>query len=161
MRFDQEPNTAATDHLVVALAHPSLERAVTAFSEQLTSEQRFFGTAAPKLPSSSLEHLTTQGGIRLGVMVGHRLVGMSRVEDDGSAVIAVVQPWRGHGVGRQLLGSTLERAATLGHERVTFRSCWRSRAFIGLAESTGATVVDHGRGRIDLIFALERCTHIA
>ena len=88
------------------------------------------------------------------MMVEQRLIGMSLVEHDGSAFIAVVQQQRRRGVGRQLLHATLQRAASHGHERVTFRSSWRSRAFVGLAESTGATVVDHGRGRVDLVFEL-------
>ena len=149
------------DHLLVALAHPSLEQAVAVFAAELLREQRFFGTAAPKLPRASLENLTTQGGIRLGIMVGRRLVGMSRVEHDGAAVIAVVQQHRGRGIGRELLERTLCRAAQHGHDDVTFRSSWRSKSFIRLAESTGAAVVEHGRGRIDLVFAVGTSAHIA
>ena len=149
------------DHLLVALAHPSLEHSVADFAAALMFEQRFFGTAAPKLPRASLENLTTQGGIRLGVLAGGRLVAMSRVEQDGAAVIAVVQQHRGQGIGRQLLESTLRRTATHGHDDVTFRSSWRSKSFIRLAESTGAAVVEHGRGRIDLVFAVGTSAHIA
>jgi GNAT superfamily N-acetyltransferase len=157
----ESPPTAARAPVLVALAHPSLEQAVAVFAEELSCEQRFFGTAAPRIPRASLENLTTRGGIRLGLMVGDQLVAMSRVEHDGAAVIAVVQRFRGQGLGRHLLESTLRRAATHGHDRITFRSSWRSRSFIGLAESTGATVVDHGRGRIDLVFAVGRSAHIA
>ncbi len=149
------------DHLLVALTHPSLEHTVAAFAAELMLEQRFFGTAAPKLPRASLENLTTPGGIRLGVMAGGRLVAMSRVEQDGAAVIAVLQQRRSQGIGRQLLEATLHRAATHGHDNVTFRSSWRSKSFIRLAESTGAAVVEHGRGRIDLVFAIGRSAHIA
>ena len=80
---------------------------------------------------------------------------MSLVEHGGSEIIAVVQQQRRQDIGRQLLHATLERADAYGHERVTFRSSWRSRAFVGLAESIGATVVDHGRGRVDLAFQVE------
>jgi len=152
MRFADAVDTDPADRLIVALAHPSLQPAITSLADELACEQRFFGTAAPKLPLSSLRDLTTHGGIRLGTMVDQRLIGMSLVEHDGSAVIAVVQQHRRAGVGRQLLHATLRRAAAHGHERVTFRSSWRSRAFIGLAESVGGSVVDHGRGRISLVF---------
>jgi GNAT superfamily N-acetyltransferase len=161
MRCEPDPRTATHERLVVALAHPSLEVAVAVFARQMRCEQRFFGTAAPKLPRSSLENLTTQGGIRLGVMVDHRLVAMSRVDHDGSAIIAVVQQHRGRGIGRQLLQTTLRRAARHGHRCVTFRSSRRSKAFIRLAESTGATVVDHDRGCTELIFAVDHATDIS
>ena len=151
MRFADAVDTDPAEHLLVALAHPSLEQAIAAFADELACEQRFFGTAAPKLPLSSLQHLTTHGGIRLGMMLGERLVGMSLVEHGGAATIAVVQQQRRRGVGRRLLRATLQRAAAHGHERVTFRTSWQSRGFVALAESVGATVVDHGRGRIDLV----------
>lgn len=152
MRFAQTTDPTSTDRLLVALAHPSLEHAIALFADELASEQRFFGTAAPKLPLSALNHLTTHRGIRLGMMVEQRLIGMSLVEHDGSAIIAVAQQQRRNGVGRELLQATLQRAASRGHERVAFRSSWRSRAFVGLAASIGATVVEHGRGRVDLVF---------
>ena len=155
MRLAQGTATTSTDRLLVALAHPSLEQAIALFADELAREQRFFGTAAPKLPLSSLECLTTHGGIRLGMMVEQRLIGMSLVEPDGSAFIAVAQHQRRRGVGRQLLHATLQRAAAHGHDRVTFRSSWRCKAFVRLAESVDATVVDHGRGRIDLVFQVE------
>ena len=152
MRLAQGTATTSTDRLLVALAHPSLEHAIALFADELAREQRFFGTAAPKLSLSSLGSLTTHRGIRLGMMVEQRLIGMSLVEPDGSAFIAVAQHQRRRGVGRQLLHATIQRAASHGHERVTFRSSWRSKAFVRLAESTGATVVDHGRGRVDVVF---------
>ena len=161
MRFDHDLEPAAAERLVVALAHPSLDGAVAAFADELLREQRFFGTAAPKLPAAALCNLTTGGGTRLGMMVGGRLVGMARVDADGAAVIAVVQPLRGRGLGRELLQSTLRRAAAQGHDRVTFPSSWRSGAFIRLAESSGATVVDHGRGRLEVVFALRHLSYIA
>ena len=161
MRIAHPVETDPTEHLIVALGHPSVEQAIAAFAAELAREQRFFGTAAPRLPASSLSSLTTHGGIRLGTMVGQRLIGMSLVDHGGAAIIAIVQQQRRQGVGRHLLDATLRRAAAHGHERVTFRSSWRSRAFVGLAESVGATVVDHGRGRIDLVFEVGALEHTA
>ncbi|MFT4656921.1 MAG: GNAT superfamily N-acetyltransferase [Candidatus Aldehydirespiratoraceae bacterium] len=161
MPFDQTLEPSTTERFVVALAHPSLDDAVALFSTEIRAEQRYFGNAAPKLPASSLSRLNTPGGLRLGVMVNGRLIAMSRVDRDGDAVMAVVQPSRGQGVGRQLLQATLSRAASQGCERVIFRSSRRSKAFVSLAETVDATLVDHGSGRIDLIFAVKRITHIA
>lgn len=150
-----------TNGIIVALAHPSVEAAIAGFADEMRGEQRFFATATPKLATSSLQRLVADGGIRLGVMIDQRLIAMSRVERDGSSVIAVVRAVRGRGVGRRLLESTLRRAADHGHERVVFHSSRRSKAFVELAAAVGATLVDQGRGQVDLIFEAEHYRHIA
>ena len=152
MRIDLKSNNS--DHLLVALDHPSLGDAVAMLAAELDGERRFFGTPAPKLTASGLANLTAAGGIRLGVMSDRRLIAMSRVDDSGNTVLAVADRWRGRGVGQNLLLGTLIWAAEHGHERIVFHSSWRSKAFIALADSVGATIVDHGRGRVDLIFAM-------
>lgn len=161
MPTEHDLESGACDPRIVALAHPSLDHAVAEFAAEMRNEQRFFASATPKLRSSSLELLTADRGLRHGSMIDQRLIAMSRVGSGGRAVIAVTVDWRGRGVGRQLLLFTLQRAAAYGHRRVVFHSGRRSRAFVDLAESIGAVVVDQGCGRLDVVFAIERSARIA
>jgi GNAT superfamily N-acetyltransferase len=145
-----EPETP----LIVALDHPSLIEDIDAFAADLRAEQRFFGPGANPAPFPSLiNRLTSTGGVvRLGAMIGGQLIGMSRVEGGGDTTIAVVAEWRGRGVGGALLSATVRRAGEAGIGRVVLRSSRRSQSVAALGAAVGATTVDQGLGRIDLIF---------
>ena len=148
--------------IIVALDHPSIQHAVDRFATELKQEKRYFGPSATPAPFPSLiRELTQPGGLRLGTMVDGRLVAMARVADSGETALAVVDDWRNRGVGRSLLTFTARRAGELGHGRIVLHSSRRSRALASLGSTIGATTVDHGRGRIDLIFATERFAHTA
>ncbi len=139
--------------LIVALEHPSLNDAIDRFADELRSEQRFFGPRAVPAPFPSLiNRVVSTGGLRMGAMVDGRLIGMARVEHDGTTSIAVAADWRCRGVGGSLLAAAVRRAGDIGLGRVVLRSSRRSRSVTALGASVGATTVDQGGGRIDLIF---------
>lgn len=148
--------------LIVALDHPSLTDTVDAFADELRAERRFFGQQSAPAPFPSLiNRLTSSGGMRLGAMTDGRLVAMARVEATGDATIAVVADRRGQGIGRELLSETVRRAGEAGHSRLVLRSSRRSRSVAALGTSIGATIIDQGRGRVDLIFALDATARTA
>ena len=89
-------------------------------------------------------------------MVDGHIVAMARVEASGDTSIAVVADWRGRGIGRALLASTVRRAGQMGLSRLVVRSSQRSRSVAALGRSVGAVTVDQGRGRVDLIFPIDR-----
>lgn len=148
--------------LIVALDHPSLIEAIDQFAGELHNEQRFFGSSAASAPFPSLiNQVTSSGGMRLGMMIDGRIVAMARVEASGDTSIAVVADWRGRGIGRALLASTVRRASQMGLSRLVVRSSQRSRSVAALGRSVGAVTVDQGRGRVDLIFPIDRATRTA
>jgi GNAT superfamily N-acetyltransferase len=143
--------------LIVAADHPSLIDARERFAAELRSEQRFFGRSAgtPKPFASLISKLLAGEGARLAAMVDGRIIGLACIRADGEASVAVVQHWRGRGVASALLGAAIERARLVGHPMVFIRSSHRSRAVAAMGESLGGTVVDLGRGRIELIFEVD------
>jgi len=148
--------------LIVALDHPSLIEAIDQFADELHNEQRFFGSSAAPAPFPSLiNRVTSSGGMRLGAMVDGHIVAMARVEDSGDTSIAVVADWRGRGIGRALLAATVRRAGQMGLSRLVVRSSQRSRSVAALGRSVGAVTVDQGRGRVDLIFPIDRAARTA
>ena len=68
--------------------------------------------------------------------------------------MVVARDHRGRGVGRALAAAVVERSRALGYTRLVMRSSRRSRAALTMGASMGFTVVDLGRGRVDLILDL-------
>ena len=124
---------ASSDFLVVAADHPSLVEAREQFAATLRAEQRFFGRASadPKPFPSLISKL---------------------LADDGLRFAAVVEDWRDRGVATALMRAVTVRGRQLGHRRVFIRSSHRSRAVAAMGDALDATIVDLGRGRIELVF---------
>ncbi|MFT4865836.1 MAG: GNAT superfamily N-acetyltransferase [Ilumatobacter sp.] len=142
---------------VVALGHPSLADCLTKFAAQLRAEPRFFGrSAAPKPARSMIERLMTVGSVNFGVMSEGQLIAVARVDDSSELDIAVLADRRGHGIGSLLLRHTIERAELVGHERIVLHSSRRSRPVAAIGQRSDATAIDHGDGRVDIIFARQR-----
>ena len=85
-------------------------------------------------------------------MVDGEIIGLACVRADGEAAVAVVEEWRGHGVATALLRAVIVRGASSGTRRIFIRSSHRSRAVAAIGDALGGTVVDLGRGRIELVF---------
>jgi len=145
------------DFLVVAADHPSLIEARERFAATLRAEQRFFGRASaePKPFPSLIAKLLADDGLRLAAAVDGEIVGLACLRADGEAAVAVVEEWRGRGVATELVRAVIVRGRQLGHGRIFLRSSHRSRAVAAMGDALGATVVDLGRGRIELIFDAE------
>jgi len=142
---------------VAAADHPSLDRAVDDFIATLRSEQRFFGPSArtnPKPFPSLIARLGRSGGFRIAAMSAGNVIGLVRVDDDGSVSIAVASDQRGRGIGTSLLTTALERAAQLQYGRLVIRSSRRSRAVRRVGERLGCVVVDGDHGRTDVILSV-------
>ena len=148
------PELPTSDFLLVAADHPSLIDAREQFATRLRSEPRYFGRAGanPKPFPSLIAKLLADDGMRLAAVADGTIVGLACVRADGEAVVAVVAEWRGRGVATELMRAITVRAEQIGHGRIFIRSSRRSRAIAALGDSLGATVVDLGRGRIELIF---------
>ena len=159
------PYDETTPLLIVAADHPSLDGDVARFADALRTETRYFGPAAaanPKPFPSLVERLCSrQSGFRIAAKRGADVVGMAGVDDHGNVLIAVAEHQRGNGVGTVLARAVVERARTLGFTRLVLRSSRRSRAATALGAAMGFAVVDHGRGRIDLILDLVPVTSTA
>ena len=56
------------------------------------------------------------------------------------------------GVATELVRAVIVRGRQIGHGRIFLRSSYRSRAVASIGDALGATVVDLGRGRIELVF---------
>ena len=149
--------------VIAAPDHPALGPALARFAEELRAETRYFGRrgrAARKPTPSFVRRLVAPApGVRLAALVDGRVVGVARADatgPDGPELrIAVVAEWRGRGVARTLTAQILERTGALGYQRLVVRSSRRSTALRALAASLGCELVDHGRGRIDVILRWE------
>src|SRR6478735_3967386 len=114
---------ASSDFLVVAADHPSLVEAREQFAATLRAEQRFFGRAsADPKPFPSLI--------------------AKLLADDGLRLAAVVD---GRIVGLTCLGADGEAAVAVVED-------WRDRGVAAMGDALDATIVDLGRGRIELVF---------
>ena len=140
--------------LIVAADHPSLTEERERFAATLRAEQRFFGRASadPKPFPSLIAKLLADDGLRLAAAVDGEIVGLACLRADGEAAVAVAESWRGQGVATALVRAVTVRGRELGFERIFLRSSRRSGAVAAMGEALGATVVDLGRGRIELIF---------
>lgn len=149
---------------VAAADHPSLDRAVGDFIATLRAEQRFFGPSArtnPKPFPSLIAQLERPGGFRLAAMSAGNVIGLVRVDDDGSMSIAVASGRRGRGIGTSLLTNALERAAQLQYGRLVIRSSRRSHAIRRAGERLGCVVVDGERGRTDVILSVSESRRLS
>jgi GNAT superfamily N-acetyltransferase len=147
---------AAESVLIVAADHPSLIDARERFAVELRAEQRFFGRSAatPKPFPSFIATLLTGDGSRLAAIIDGEIVGLACIRPDGEALVAVVERWRGQGLATALLRAAIERAQLAGHSMVFIRSSRRSPAVAAIGAALGGTVVDLGRGRIELILTM-------
>ncbi len=145
------------DLVVVGADHPALERDIDRFLDDLRAESRCFGPSAranPKPFPSLIGALRERGGFRLAVVECGRIVGLVRVDGGGVVWLAVSPGNRGHGIGTRLAEAALDRAVSLHYRRLVIHATHRSRAARRVGESLGCTVVERGRGRVDLILDL-------
>lgn len=143
-----------TDLTVVAADHPSLDDQVATFIATIRDETRFFGPAARRNPKpfpSLLTALQGRDGFRLAAVDDGRITGLVRVDHGGGVHLAVVADRRGQGIGTELLSAAIARASRLHVGRLVLRSTQRSRAVRRLGDRLGCTIVDLGRGRVDLL----------
>ena len=156
-RPDRTASIQATAIQVVAADHPSLDRDVDTFLSELAGEPRFFGPTAaanPKPFPSLIRALAERDGFRLAAVERGRVIALVRIDPAGRAYLAVAAERRGEGVGTLLGRAALDRAIRLGYTRIVLRSSRRSRAARRVGEALGCVVVEHGRGRTDLIVDL-------
>ena len=101
--------------LIVAADHPSLIDARARFAADLRAEQRHFGraSATPKPFASLIERLESGEGSRLAAVVEGRIIGVACAGADGQPTVAVVEPWRGHGVEHALIRAIQLRSQLL------------------------------------------------
>ncbi len=152
-----EHDAPAATIQVVGADHPSLDREVDAFLTRLGAEPRYFGPSAsanPKPFPSLIRALGERDGFRMAAVDGGRVIGLVRIDASGQAHLAVAVDRRGVGVGTLLGRAAVDRAIQLGYTRIVLRSSRRSRAARRVGESLGCVVVEHGRGRTDLIVDL-------
>lgn len=140
--------------VIVSVDHPSFARDIDRFLDELRTEPRYFGPTAstnPKPFPSLIEALRGRGGFRLAAVESGRIVGLARIDGAGEMFLAVVADRRGSGIGVALCRRALLRAAELHYRKVVVRSSRRSRAARRMAEQIGCLVVEHDRGRTDLV----------
>ncbi len=125
---------------VVAADHPSLDRDVQSFLEQLALER----TSLSLAPSE-------RTGFRLAAIECGRVVGLARIDDVGELHLAVTKEHRGLGIGTMLGRAALDRAIALEYSHVLLRTTRRSGAARRVGEAMGCIVVESARGRTDMI----------
>lgn len=139
---------------IVAIAHPSLDRLVDPFADELRSEPRRFGRLAaanPKPFPSLVAKIVTNDRYRFGAVDDGHLVAMASLAIDGDVAMAVTQSHRGRGIGSMLMVHAVDVADRFGVGRLRMESSRRSTAVAALAVRHGWTVVDIGSGRIDVL----------
>lgn len=142
---------------IVAADHPALDGGIEAFLDELQREERFFGPTArrnPKPSRSLIDTLRSRGGFKMAAVIDGRIVGLARVDGGGELKIAIGPEHRGCGIGTTLGRAVAERARDLHYRRLVLRSTKRSRAARRVGEELGAIVIEHGRGRMELIMDL-------
>lgn len=140
---------------LVAADHPSLDGATQRFAEELRAERRYFGLGSRDVSKpypSVISEVTRRDGFRLALLEGTRVVALARIDQSGTATMAVAADRRRSGLGTQLMQAIVERAHRSGYDRIVMPASFRSASLVELGASLGASVVDLGRGRIDLIF---------
>lgn len=104
--------------VVTAVDHPSLHGALDRFLGELRSERACAGRGPAKgrTPYPALiERLGADRMMRLGVVVGRRLIAVAAVDNDGGVALAVVRDFRRRGVADSLMAVVSERAAAIGY----------------------------------------------
>ncbi len=103
---------------IIAVDHPSLYGKFDTFIAELRSEGHCAGRGASmsRTPSPALiDQLTALRTLRLGVMVGSRLIACAAVDNDGGVALAVVHDYRRRGIANVLMPVVTERAAAIGY----------------------------------------------
>jgi GNAT superfamily N-acetyltransferase len=143
---------------VVSADHPSLDDEVERFAARLHAERRYFGPSAsanPKPPRSLIEGVRQRGhGISVAALVGNDVIGLARVDARGDVLVAVDAEHRGAGAGTAMCAELVRRARAAGVTRLVLRGSRRSHAVAALGRTMGCSVIDQGRGRVDLILHL-------
>jgi GNAT superfamily N-acetyltransferase len=143
---------------IVAADHPSLAEDVDRFLAAARAEPRRCGPSAaanPKPSRSLLASVAATGpGFRVAAVGEGRVLAIARVDHRGEVWMVVGGDQRGRGVGSALAVAIVERSRALGYTRLVMRSSRRSRAALAMGASMGFTLVDRGRGRVDLILDL-------
>ncbi len=140
---------------LVAADHPCLAGATQRFGQELRRERRFFGSQARDVSKpfpSAISEVTRSDGFRMALVEGDRVVALARIDAHGTATMAVVADRRRAGLGTRLLRDVVDRAHRNGFDRIVMPASFRSASLVEVGTSLGATVVDLGRGRVDLIF---------
>jgi GNAT superfamily N-acetyltransferase len=149
---------------IVAINHPSLTASVDGFLHELRAEKRFFGRPSgwgTKPYPSLIARLADPAGLRMGAVEGGRLIALANVDGDGEVALAIVADRRGCGIGADLLSTLLRRAQRVGFRRLVLPTTYRSPALLAIADVLGAVAVEVGRGRVDLIFDVDRFAQLA
>jgi len=108
----------AAANLVIAVDHPSLDGALQTFLQELRSEIGCTGRGPTpaRTPSTDLiDRLGASKTMRLGVMVGGRLVAVASVDNEGSVALAVAREHRRRGVANELMEVVSARASAIGY----------------------------------------------
>jgi GNAT superfamily N-acetyltransferase len=104
--------------LVTAVDHPSLHGALDRFLDELRSERPCAGRgpAHGRVPYPALiDRLSADRMMRLGALVGRRLVAVAAVDNDGGVALAVVRDHRRRGIASALMEVVSERATAIGY----------------------------------------------
>jgi GNAT superfamily N-acetyltransferase len=116
--------------LVTAVDHQSLRVAFEAFLDELRDERGCGGHRASRArtPSAELiQRLAAGRTMRLGVMVGTRLIAVASVDNDGGVALAVVSDHRRRGIAIDLMVVVRARAAAIGYPPLRRYSASRDR----------------------------------
>jgi GNAT superfamily N-acetyltransferase len=144
--------------VIVAVDHPSLADDIEHFVAAARAEPRRCGPSAaanPKPSRALLAEVSAPGpGFRVAAVLDGLVVAIARVDHRGEVWVVVGADHRGRGVGTALAAAVVARSRALGYTRLVMRSSRRSRAALAMGASMGFTVVDLGRGRVDLILDL-------
>lgn len=140
---------------LVAADHPSLDGATQRFAEELRAERRYFGQGSRDVSKpfpSVISEVSRLEGLRMALVEGDRVVALARIDGQGTATMAVAADRRRSGLGTQLMQAIVEHAHRSGFDRIVMPASFRSASLVEIGTTLGASVVDLGRGRIDLIF---------
>ncbi len=104
--------------LVTAVDHPSVYGQLERFIGELRAERQCAGRGSSMSrtpPPEVIAHLVAARTMRLGAMIGGRLVAVAAVDNDGAAAVAVATEFRRRGISNQLMRVVAERAAAIGY----------------------------------------------
>ena len=128
-----------------------------------TGSGRTGGTNALRAMGRKLAAIVVLGDLAKGavpVLVARWVSGGDPALEAACGVAAVIGSARSiflgfhcvRGVATALMRAVTVRGRQLGHRRVFIRSSHRSRAVAAMGDALDATIVDLGRGRIELVF---------
>jgi GNAT superfamily N-acetyltransferase len=108
----------AAANLVIAVDHPSLDGALQTFLRELRSEIGCTGRGPTPARTPSIDLIERLGApktMRLGVIVGGRLVAVASVDNQGSVALAVAREHRRRGIANELMEVVSARACAIGY----------------------------------------------